>query len=351
MSAAAAVPSGAATCEPVAVLMVVRNEPLVRVRRAVDALAMQRAVDPFTVVIAAPAADLQRLRLLEPNGSVRMVRLVHNEGGSRSAGLNAAARAADAEIVVRVDARSVVRDDYVARCVARLVTDHTVGVVGGVQRPEAYSGRVRERGIVRALRNRWLLGNADYRRPGAGGATDTVYLGAFRADELLALGGYDERLDANEDFDLCARYRADGRVVWLEPNLLVGYEPRSTVVGVARQYHSFGVSKVRFWRSTGGRPNTRQRVALVAGTAAAIAVLAAGRRVRPFTAVGATVVGALAVVDHIADPHERDLRVRATAWLTSAVAATSWLTGVADELVSLRGSAGRRMAIERKSAT
>ena len=163
---------------------------------------MQRGVDPFVVVIAAPSADVGALRSIRPHGSVRELVFVDNPDGGRSAGLNAAVRAADAEVVVRVDARSVVRDDHVARCVARLHRDPEIGVVGGVQRPEAYSGAVRDRGIARALRNRWLLGNADYRRPGTGRATDTVYLGAFRLSELAELGGYDELLDANEDFEL-----------------------------------------------------------------------------------------------------------------------------------------------------
>jgi succinoglycan biosynthesis protein ExoA len=336
VSATAIAPSSASAGDRVAVVMVVRDEPLARVRRAVDALAAQRGVDGFTVVIAAPARDVRRLRSVQPAGTVRAVWLVENDDGGRSAGLNAAARVADAEILVRVDARSVVRDDYVARCIARLAADGTVGVVGGVQRPEAYSGRVRDRGIARALRNRWLLGNADYRRPGAGGATDTVYLGAFRAADLLALGGYDERLDANEDFDVCARYRAEGRTVWLEPGVVVGYEPRDSLRGLASQYEAFGASKVVFWRATGGRPNARQTIAVAAGVAGAL--VAAGLLRRPRRLIGFAVMAAagLAALDHVADPIEPDPRVRIEACGASAVIIVSWFAGVVSEALAGR---------------
>jgi hypothetical protein len=340
VSAVAVDASRTPTTDPVAAVMVVRHEPVARVQRAIDALARQRDVEPFAVVIAAPYDDAERLRAIRPHGAVRALVFVDNPDGERSAGLNAAARAAGAEIVVRIDARSVVRADHVARCVARLRAAPTVGVVGGVQRPEATSGTVRDRGIARALRNPWLLGNAAYRRPGASGVTDTVYLGAFRATELLDLGGYDERLDANEDFELCARYRASGRVVWLEPELVVGYEPRGTLGGIAGQYHSFGAAKVRFWRATGRRPNARQTIALAAGGAAAAVVVAAARNPRVVVALGAMAVTALAVADHLADRDERDPRVRAQACCTNVATVGGWLSGVARELVRRRDPSG-----------
>jgi GT2 family glycosyltransferase len=314
--------------------MVVRDEPLARVQRAIDALSVQRNVEPFVVVIAAPTADVERLRAIEPRGAVRSLVPVENPGGARSAGLNAAVRAAGAEIVVRVDARSVVSADHVERCVTRLHADPAVGMVGGVQRPEAFSASVRDRGVARALRNPWMLGNASYRRPGASGATDTVYLGAFRSRELLDLGGYDERLAANEDYDLSTRYRAGGRVVWLEDGLIVGYEPRRTFLDLWRQYRSFGAAKVRFWRATGRRPNARQTVALAAGGAAGVAVVAAARRPRALLALGVTGTVVLAIVDHLADPHERDPRVRVRACYASVAVVGGWWSGVASAFLA-----------------
>jgi len=260
------------------VVMAVRDEPVERVARAVDALARQTGSGRLDVVIAARTDDRDRLASLHASGAVASIVFVDNPTGERSAGLNRAVAAARTPFVVRVDARSIVPSDYVARCLRRLATDATVGVVGAVQSPHASDTGARARGIARALRNPWLLGGARYRRPGSGGTADTVYLGAFRRDELVALGGYDEALAANEDYELCARYRRAGRVVWLERGLDVSYEARATHRALWRQYRCFGASKVHYWRRTGERPAPRQAFALAAvGVAAAYAVRNARR--------------------------------------------------------------------------
>jgi hypothetical protein len=329
--------------EAVAVVMVVRGEPVFRLQRVIDSLAAQRDVAPFPVVIAAPPDEIARLRAIEPGGAARSISLVHNVGGARSAGLNAAVRAADADIVVRVDARSTLSADHVARCVSRLHSDPLVGVVGGIQQPADSSGSARQRGIARALRNPWLLGNAAYRRPDASGATDTVYLGAFRSRDLLALGGYDERLEANEDYDLCTRYRDGGRVVWLEQGMVVEYEPRDTFRALAAQYRAFGASKVVFWRTTGRGPGGRQRLALACGVAGSLAAVASFRHPRRLVALAALAGAGLAALDHLAEPHERDARVRGMAWVASGVIVSNWLAGIASE--GVRGRRWRRPAL------
>ena len=313
----------------VAVVMVARGEPAARLQRALDALAAQVGCDPFTVYIAAPEADHASMQALVTDRAVSAVVPVANPGGARCAGLNLAIRAADADVVVRVDARSRVHPDHVARCVARLADDANVGVVGGVQWPHALTEDAGERGTVRALRNRWLLGNAGYRRPGASGPVDTVYLGAFRRRELLDLGGYDERLDANEDFELCSRYRDAGAVVWLEENLLVDYEPRVGTAALFAQYQAFGEAKVTYWRTTGDRPNGRQLLALGLAGGGTLALLGSIRRPRRAAALVAVGVVAVAVIDQLADPHEPDPQVRARACVASMATTAGWLWGVA----------------------
>ena len=314
--------------DPCAVVMVVNDEPPARLQRAIDALAAQAGVAPFPVYVAAPEAEHDALRSLTTRGAVQEIILIDNPGGARCAGLNAAVRTADADVVVRVDARSRVQPDHVARCMVRLDEDGTVGVVGGVQWPSAHSDDAGARATVRALRNRWLLGNAGYRRPGASGPVDTVYLGAFRRAELLALGGYDERLVANEDFEVCGRYLANGQTVWLEEDLLVDYEPRVGAAALFAQYQAFGEAKVAYWRVTGTRPNRRQQLALALAGGGLLALLASLRRPRRAMAIVLTGVVGVALVDHLADPHEPDPRVRAGACVASVATTTGWLWGV-----------------------
>jgi hypothetical protein len=321
----------------VAAVMVVRNEPVDRVRRAIDSLALQNDIAGIEVVIAAPAAEHPALRAITATGAVDVIVVVDNPTGDRSTGLNLAIAATDAEFVVRLDARTLLPRDYVSRCVGRLERDHSVGVVGGVQWPEPSSRAPVARATARALRNRWLLGNPAYRRPGAGGPVDTVYLGVFRRGDLLRLGGFDARLLANEDFDLCARYRASGRRVWLEHDTVVGYEARPGLLALFGQYHAFGRSKVRFWRVAGARPSPRQAVAMLGGFVGIGVVAASLGSRRRAVATAVAVLGGLAAVDHLAQPEEHDPRVRAWAIAASATILGGWLSGVA------RGAANQVM--------
>jgi GT2 family glycosyltransferase len=314
----------------VSAVMAARDEPLARVQRAVDALAAQVAADDLDIelLIAAPPAQHAALSSIRPDGAVRDVRLVRNPCGERSAGLNRAVREASAPYVVRVDARSVVPPDYVGKCVARLRGDAGVGVVGGVQRPSARDDSTRARGIARALRNPWVLGGAKYRRPASSGPADTVYLGTFRRDEL-ATTRYDEGLVANEDFDLCARFRDGGRDVWIEAGLEVEYEARGSYRDLWRQYVAFGSSKVTYWRRTHQGPNARQVVALVGAGTAAVTLATQVRKPIRAAALATAGLAVLALTDHVADPGERDARVRAHALAASATVVTAWITGVA----------------------
>jgi GT2 family glycosyltransferase len=318
----------------VSVIMTVRGEPQERVDRVLAAIAAQVGDEDVEVVVALPHED--RARLLLPAGVI----VVDNPTGGRSAGLNLAAAAASGEVLCRVDARSLPPADYVARTAARLAADPGVGVVGGQQRPRTRTGDVRGRGIARALGNPWALGGASYRRADAGGSVDTVYLGTYRRDELLALG-FDERLDANEDFELCQRYRHRGLQVWLEPGLVVDYEARTTFSDVWRQYLAFGRSKVRFWRTTGGRANARQRLALGGAAVVAVAVAVVAVR-RPGWLVPAAVAatGAVALGDAVGAGREADPRVRVAAWVAYVPIVGGWVSGVVlESLTRSRASA------------
>ena len=75
-------------------------------------------------------------------------------------------------------------------------------------------------------------GGARYRAGGRPGPVDTVYLGVFRREALEAAGGFDGRLDRNEDYELNWRLRRRGGTVWFDPALRGVYRPG------ARRAHS-----------------------------------------------------------------------------------------------------------------
>lgn len=312
--------------------MTVRDEPLDRLSGALEAL--RDAVDApeaTELVLAAPPGDATASIAVGCWPGPRQV--VDNPTGERSRGLNRAAAAASGEVLVRIDARTRVRSGYVRRCVEVLHGNPTIGVVGGHQVPMPGSSSFEARAIARALQNPYVTGAAAYRVLSASGPVETVYLGVFRRQEFLARGGFDEALLANEDFDLCQRYRQAGQIVWLIEGLDVDYLARTTVRGVWGQYHAFGRAKVGYWRHSGGAPLRRQAAALVGSALLAVAGVALLSRPKtiPLAVLGGT--GLLVGLDQIGNRRPASGPERLGAVAASVAVVAAWVTGALSEAV------------------
>jgi glycosyltransferase involved in cell wall biosynthesis len=175
------------------------------------------------------------------------IRLVDNPRRLQSAGLNEALAASPAAaVVVRLDARSFVEPDYVARCLGLLRTTGSA-VVGGRMAPRLATATL-GRGIALANVAPWGAGPARFHRTGVAGPAETVYLGVFDRSWLDQAGGWAEDVGVNEDYELNHRIRSIGGQVWLDPSLEVGYQPRTTVRSLAKQYFRYGRSKATVMR-------------------------------------------------------------------------------------------------------
>ena len=167
------------------------------------------------------------------------------------AAMNAGIAAVDAEIIVRLDGHSLPEPEYVRRSEETLAQPG-VGVAGGVWRLEAGGDGCVARGIAAARRHPLASGGADYRHPGAGDGrrreVDTVPFGAFRRALWERLGGFDETLLRNQDYDFNYRARLAGHVVMLDPRIVSTYRPRGTYAALVRQYYQYGYWKVQALR-------------------------------------------------------------------------------------------------------
>jgi GT2 family glycosyltransferase len=97
-----------------------------------------------------------------------------------------------------------------------------------------------ERAVAGAMRSPLGVGASRFHTGGEAGEVDTVYLGAFRREALLAIGGFDERFTRAQDWELNFRLRENGGIVYFDPRLHVTYRPRSTVRALAKQYFEYG---------------------------------------------------------------------------------------------------------------
>ena len=165
------------------------------------------------------------------------VQVFLNQDGHISAGLNRALSVARHPIVARCDAHAQLPPGYITRAVDTL---HRTGAanVGGRMNPIGFT--MFERAVALAITTPLGVGDARYRLGGPEGPTDTVFLGVFRRAALDAVGGYDNGLLRNEDYDLNWRLRERGETVWFDPGLVVDYQPRGSFRALARQYFHYG---------------------------------------------------------------------------------------------------------------
>ena len=261
--------------------------------------------------------------------------IIRNDARRAAAGLALALSHATAPIIVRVDARSRIPASYVRTVVELLDNRHEVGVVGGAQVPlDRGSGTIGS-GIARALSNRFTTGLSRYRFSTTSGAADTVWMGAFRTDELRALGGWRADYGINEDYELNQRYRAAGKIVWYDATLRSGYLPRPGLRPLARQYLSFGRAKGAAW-ACGAKPAPRHVVLMGVPPIAAAAVLLAARRVGVVGTITAALAALLAVDAAGARRQPSTGMVRLASIAATLTFAGSWWTGAVDGL--LRGA-------------
>lgn len=261
--------------------------------RALTSIRDQDYDNIVEVVVA--AADRGSAEVAEQGGA----RVVINPNGATPSGLNLAIAASSGEVIVRCDAQSVLPSHYVSHAIDTLVRTGSANV-GGMQVPVGVTpwGRA----IATAMSSPWGAGDARYRVGGEEGPVETVYLGVFRRDAVEGVGGFDERFQRNQDYELNHRLVSAGEVVWFDPGLRVEYTPRDSLRALARQYFDYGRAKRQFSRLHRGSLRMRQLAAptlVVTLAAATIAsVVLPPLALIPVAYVGGVVVVGLASKDH-----------------------------------------------------
>ena len=163
--------------------------------------------------------------------------VVSNPTGRTAAGLNLAVAASRYSIIVRVDGHARIPRNYLSLAFEILKETGAVNV-GGIMAAEGQT--VFESSVARAMRSPLGVGSSRFHTGGGAASVDTVYLGAFRKQALIAVGGFDERFTRAQDWELNFRLRAAGGTIYFDPRLVVTYRPRSTVKALAKQYFEYG---------------------------------------------------------------------------------------------------------------
>ena len=221
----------------ISVILPVLNESKY-LEEAVNAILDQDFAGSLEIIVAVgPSHDGTEKIAHDLAGKDSRVVVVANPTGRTAAGLNLEIAATRYAIIVRVDGHSKIPRNYLSLAFEILKETGAVNV-GGIMAAEGQS--IFENSVARAMRSPLGVGASRFHTGGDSGSVDTVYLGAFRKQALLAVGGFDERFTRAQDWELNFRLREAGGVIYFDPRLVVTYRPRGTVKALAKQYFEYG---------------------------------------------------------------------------------------------------------------
>ncbi len=325
----------AAPTPSVSVIMPILNEE----RHLADAVRRVLAQDypgALEIVMAiGPSTDRTQQIADELAAADPRVRSVPNPSGRTPDALNAALAAARHDIIVRVDGHAELSEGYLVTAVSELERLGAVNV-GGIM--DAQGNTPFEKAVACAMRSKIGVGAARFHVGGGAGEAETVYLGVFRRQALLDVGGYDTHFTRAQDWELNHRLRLAGGTVWFTPALKVTYRPRPNVRALATQYLHYGRWRRVVAARHEGTISARYLAppVMVVGTSAATLV---GLVWTPALAVPAAYAGAITVGGLIAGRGEEP-RVRALLPLVLATMHWSWGWGFLTSPRRLRARPG-----------
>jgi glycosyltransferase involved in cell wall biosynthesis len=237
-------------------VMPVRNEEKY-LASAVESVFAQAAPGKTELILAlAPSSDKTRTIAEELQSKFKSLKIVDNPTGDTASGLNLAIAAASYDVVVRVDAHSLLTENYLTTAL-EVLSETGAANVGG--RMHAVGVSPLQQAVAFGYNNRIGLGGGSFHVGGKAGAVETVYLGVFQKSWLQKVGGFDPKWVRGQDWELNQRIRSAGGVVWFDPRLVVNYFPRSSLSALARQFYQTGVwrgaltrqapfqSSIRYW--------------------------------------------------------------------------------------------------------
>jgi glycosyltransferase involved in cell wall biosynthesis len=226
----------------VAIIVPIRNE-LPRLAALLDGIEHQTLRPSEVVVADGMSTDGSRAFLEHESKTRAWLSVIDNPDITIPHALNRAFRATSAQIVARMDAHADYSADYLEKLATLLSARPEVAGAGGWMQTSGTgaSGRA----IATVLRRSWGLGGAPHRVAGAAGPTDHVFCTAYRRQAVVAAGGWDLGLLANEDAELDYRVGRIAGPIFLEPAAHSTWYTRTRLGALGRQMFRYGFYRAR----------------------------------------------------------------------------------------------------------
>jgi succinoglycan biosynthesis protein ExoA len=172
------------------------------------------------------------------------IQVIDNPKQTIPAAINLAANAAKGVFIVRLDAHSIPNPKYIELCI-RVLKKGIASCVGGVWDIVPGDKSWIARSIAAAASHPLGVGDAQYRFTKNSGYVDTVPFGSFSKELFIKIGGFNESLLTNEDYEFFTRIRKNHGKIWIDPEIRCTYFARKDLKALAQQYWRYGFWKYR----------------------------------------------------------------------------------------------------------
>ena len=292
--------------------------------------------DRFEVLVVDGRSDDGSRELVERYADAHpWVRPLDNPARRIPAACNIGLAAARGRLVCFFSAHGVPDPDFVERTIAVLDESGATGV-GGRYRHEGLSPASLSIGLAMAS----PVGMASpHRFATERREVDTIGHPAYDTEAVRAVGGFDESMQRNEDYELNWRLREAGGVLIFDPSIGSVYRPRASLRLLARQFFWYGAFKAKMLREHPRSVQARHLVPplTVLGAIAAVP-LSFQPRWRALVAVTATAYSTIVLVgarSAIRSERGADRRVLVTAFPVMHLA---WGSGFLVGMLGWEGS-------------
>ncbi len=169
------------------------------------------------------------------------IKLLENPQQITPCALNIGIKAAQGEIIIRMDAHATYNPDYISKCLQHLQeskADNVGGTMITLPRENTFMGQL----IVAVLTSRFGVGNSDFRtgtkQPKE---TDTVFGGCYHRKIFDRVGLFNEKLPSSQDMEFNLRLKKQGGRIMLFPDVVSYYYTRSDLRSFCRNNFRNGV--------------------------------------------------------------------------------------------------------------
>lgn len=178
-------------------------------------------------------------KFAEEDNGFKRVTVLDNPKKTQATGWNVAIRAAKEDVIIRIDAHTMIPADFVKKNITCLEKGE---FVSGGPRPNVVAENTPwQQTLLLAEESLFGSGIAPYRRKHHSAYVKSVFHGAYRREVFEKAGFFDEQLGRTEDNEMNYRIRKAGYKIYYDSDIISYQHIRNTWRGMLKQKYGNGM--------------------------------------------------------------------------------------------------------------